>query len=367
MARSNSQAVEPAQQTAKVPILYQRFGERYGVAPAAVGNILKATAFKTKDAVPSDAQMCALLILADQFKLNPFTKEIFAFPDKQNGIVPVVGVDGWNRIAKSHPDYSHERYEVPPRDEWVKFDEDAQLCPEEFTVVIVKKDGTEMAPVTEYLDEVYRPAFVLNNGHKLKGPWQTHTKRMLRHKARIQAFREHFGFSGIYDEDEAQRIVDSQTYDIEVPAVEVVGVDGWAALRELADNLGYDHAERLLLANAETLGYVGEGVNMPVTIAQQLSAAMRESARQNEEEPDPQPEPQRRRGRPPKVKPEQLTRLKAAWDEVLAVGGRPMDDFAQVAGDRAELSELTAEEADGLLQRWETQVTGGDAGQQELS
>ncbi len=36
--------------------------------------------------------MAALMIVADQYGLNPFTREIFAFPDKQNGIVPVVGV-----------------------------------------------------------------------------------------------------------------------------------------------------------------------------------------------------------------------------------------------------------------------------------
>ena len=53
---------------------------------------LKATAFKGQ---VSDAQMAALLIVANQYGLNPWTKEIYAFPDKNNGIVPVVGVDGW--------------------------------------------------------------------------------------------------------------------------------------------------------------------------------------------------------------------------------------------------------------------------------
>jgi hypothetical protein len=52
---------------------------------------LKATAFKGQ---VSDAQMTALLIVANQYALNPWTKEIYAFPDKNNGIVPVVGVDG---------------------------------------------------------------------------------------------------------------------------------------------------------------------------------------------------------------------------------------------------------------------------------
>jgi len=58
--------------------------------------VLKATAFKGS---VSDAQMSALLIVAQQYGLNPWTKEIYAFPDQNNGIVPVVGVDrGWRRI-----------------------------------------------------------------------------------------------------------------------------------------------------------------------------------------------------------------------------------------------------------------------------
>lgn len=44
---------------------------------------LKATAFKGE---VSDAQMTALLVVANQYALNPWTKEIYAFPDKNNGI-----------------------------------------------------------------------------------------------------------------------------------------------------------------------------------------------------------------------------------------------------------------------------------------
>ncbi|WP_414836262.1 recombinase RecT, partial [Escherichia coli] len=41
------------------------------------------------------------------------------------------------------------------------------------------------------------------------GPWQSHPKRMLRHKAMIQCARLAFGFAGIYDKDEAERIVEN--------------------------------------------------------------------------------------------------------------------------------------------------------------
>jgi len=59
--------------------------------------------------------------------------------------------------------------------------------------------------VREYLDEVYQPPRGKDGGYD--GPWQSHTKRMLRHKTVIQGARLAFGFAGIYDEDEAHRIV----------------------------------------------------------------------------------------------------------------------------------------------------------------
>ena len=70
-----------------------KLAERVGmdsVDPQELITTLRQTAFKG-DA--SDAQFIALLIVANQYGLNPWTKEIYAFPDKQNGIVPVVGVD----------------------------------------------------------------------------------------------------------------------------------------------------------------------------------------------------------------------------------------------------------------------------------
>ena len=142
---------------------------------------LKATAFKGQ---VSDAQMTALLVVANQYALNPWTKEIYAFPDKNNGIVPVVGVDGWSRIINSHPQF-----------DGIEFEQDDASC----TCVIYRKDRNRPIKVTEYRDECARGT----------GPWQSHPKRMLRHKAMIQCARLAFGYGGIYDQDEAERIVEA--------------------------------------------------------------------------------------------------------------------------------------------------------------
>ena len=173
--------------------------------PQELVQTLKATAFKGN---ATDAQFNALMIVSTQYGLNPFTKEIYAFPDKQNGIVPVVGVDGWSRIINNHPQFDGMEFKYSEETttpagsntkahEWVE-------C------VIYRKDRSHPIVAREYLDEVYRPPFKGKFG-EVNGPWQSHTKRMHRHKAMIQAARLAFGFGGIYDEDEAQRIQTPET------------------------------------------------------------------------------------------------------------------------------------------------------------
>jgi len=151
---------------------------------------LKATAFKGQ---VSDAQMTALMVVANQYGLNPWTKEIYAFPDRNNGIVPVVGVDGWSRIINTHEQF-----------DGMDFEQDAESC----TCVIYRKDRGHPIKVTEYMAECRRAG---------QGPWASHPRRMLRHKAMIQCARIAFGYGGIYDQDEAERIVertDTQTGEI---------------------------------------------------------------------------------------------------------------------------------------------------------
>ncbi len=150
---------------------------------------LKATAFNVK---VSDAQMTALLIVANQYGLNPWTKEIYAFPDKNNGIVPVVGVDGWARIINGNAQF-----------DGMEFEQDDDKC----TCKIYRKDRGRPTSVTEYMKECKRPGI---------GPWASHPMRMLRHKAMIQCARLSFGFGGIYDQDEAERIVEKDMGNAEV-------------------------------------------------------------------------------------------------------------------------------------------------------
>jgi phage recombination protein Bet len=197
----------------KTSSLRDRIAERYGIESGEVFSILKATAFKVKDGEASDAQLTALLIVADQYKLNPFTREIFAFPDKQNGIIPVVSVDGWTRIINEHPAF--DGLEFTYSDAMVSGYVGLKKTLHDWTeCVIYRKDRSHPIIVREYAEECYREPFTgrsqFNNKetYTIDGPWQSHPRRMLRHKAQIQCARIAFGFAGIYDQDEAERMID---------------------------------------------------------------------------------------------------------------------------------------------------------------
>ena len=163
--------------------LTQNMAQRFELDSSNAGDLmatLKNTAFKGQ---VSDAQMTALMLVAQQYGLNPWTREIYAFPDRQNGIVPVVGVDGWARIINENPQF-----------DGMDFQQDDESC----TCIIYRKDRNHPIKVTEWMSECKRNA----------GPWQSHPKRMLRHKALIQCARLAFGFVGIYDQDEAEGIIE---------------------------------------------------------------------------------------------------------------------------------------------------------------
>lgn len=181
--------------------------------PQELVQTLKATAFKGN---ATDAQFNALMIVSSQYGLNPFTKEIHAFPDKNNGITPVVGVDGWSRIINNHPQF-----------DGMEFESDSESC----TCKIYRKDRSHPTTVTEYMIECKRDT----------KPWKDLPRRMLRHKAMIQAARLAFGFSGIYDEDEAQRI---QTLESPKESKASPELDSLISDGEAAANKGLDEYKK---------------------------------------------------------------------------------------------------------------------------
>jgi phage recombination protein Bet len=171
-----------------------RVAARFNVDPTKMLTTLKQTAFRSKDRdgkwiEVTDEQMMALLVIADEYSLNPWLKEIYAFPDKSGGIVPVIGVDGWIRMINTHPQFAAMELRLPE-------DLADDVIPNWMECVIWRKDREKPTIVREYYAEVKRST----------DPWRDMPRRMLRHKTIIQCGRVAFGFSGVFDPDEAERI-----------------------------------------------------------------------------------------------------------------------------------------------------------------
>ncbi len=143
---------------------------------------LKATAFKVKEGEVTDEQMMALLIVADQYGLNPFIREIFAYPDKQNGIVPVVSVDGWSRIINQHPDM--DGLEFIEDKIWINDWAGAKPCPAYIECVIYRKGRTHPVRIKEFLDEVYSTAF---SGHQKQSALYAERPLAIAHQTDVAA------------------------------------------------------------------------------------------------------------------------------------------------------------------------------------
>lgn len=215
--------VQPSQQQS----VLTRMAQTYGIEPQKMLGTLKATAFKGD---VSNEQMMALLVVAEQYRLNPWTKEIYAFPDRNHGIIPVVGVDGWSRIINSHPQFDGMDFVEGPLNQ--------KQVPEYIECRMYRKDRSHAVAVKEFFSEVARDV----------GPWKSHPRRMLRHKAMIQCARLAFGFVGIYEEDEAQQIIDVTPSKID-PRGDLTDVDyalrdsHVEAIKALVDELGADEAK----------------------------------------------------------------------------------------------------------------------------
>lgn len=176
-----------------IATLTGKLAQRFGMTDdAELVSTLKQTAFKTSETV-SDAQLTALLIIANEYGLNPWTKEIYAYPDKYKGIVPVVGVDGWIRIVNEHQQFDGMEFVATP---------------DEVTCTIYRKDRSRPTVITEYMKECARGT----------DPWRQMPRRMLRHKALMQCARVAFGFA-LYDDEEGQAaaggtVIDAATGEI---------------------------------------------------------------------------------------------------------------------------------------------------------
>lgn len=166
--------------------LIATMASKFNMDPKAFEQTVRSTVMPSQH---TNEQFAALMMVAKEYDLNPLTKEIYAFPAKGGGIVPVVSIDGWVNLVNSHPAADGFEFEFEHSEDG----KELISC----TCRMYRKDRGRPVTVTEYLSECVRSS----------EPWKM-KHRMLRHKAMIQAARYAFGFSGIYDEDEGRKIAE---------------------------------------------------------------------------------------------------------------------------------------------------------------
>ncbi len=195
----NAPTKSTAVATAQPKSVLLDMASRYGMEPAAFEATVRATCMRPdkNNRIPTREEFAAFLLVAREYRLNPITKEIHAFVGKGGGVVPIVSIDGWANLINSHGQLDGIQFDM-------HHDEAGKLVA--CTCRIFRKDRKHPVEVTEYLEECYRATDAWKMVH-----------RMLRHKTLIQCARYAFGFSGIYDEDEGERIVEAQRASAPTP------------------------------------------------------------------------------------------------------------------------------------------------------
>lgn len=171
--------------------LLSRMADERGIDANEFYKALCATVMPT---AAKQEDIVVFLMLCERYGFDPFAKHVYAFPGKGGGIQLVVSVDGWVSVANNHPQFDGMEYADNVLD-------DGKL--DSVTCVIHRKDRSYPITCTEYMEEC----------QKASEPWKQWPRRMLRHKATIQAIRMAFGISGVVDEDEYDRMQSCRTVD----------------------------------------------------------------------------------------------------------------------------------------------------------
>lgn len=172
--------------------LIARLAGKFGVEPNRLLKCLTTQVFKQADGrQPSNEELMVLLLVCENFGLNPFSREIYAFRGKSGDIVPVVSLDGWAKIVRSQKDFNGVSFRFS--ETAVKVAGCSQELPEFVECAMRLKGVDDPIVIQEFMIECFNE----------KSPvWRKWPRRMLRTRAFIQCARLAFSLTGLYDEGE---------------------------------------------------------------------------------------------------------------------------------------------------------------------
>lgn len=189
---SQSRAIAAREAEGRPRNALEAMAAKLEISPANLKKTLLNTVFSE---CKNDEQFMALIVVSNAYGLNPLLKEIYAFPAKGGGIVPMVSIDGWIRLMNEHPAFDGIEFE---------YTLDSKGATVAIEAIIYRSDRTHPVKVMEFMEECKGTT----------GPWQKSPRRMLRHRALIQGVRIAFGFSGIVAEGD-EEVVDAQYREVQ--------------------------------------------------------------------------------------------------------------------------------------------------------
>ena len=318
-------SAEPAKTRRPAGIL-AKLAARYDMDSRALQQTLVSTVFPGGQG--SMEQVAALAIVAWEYELNPLLKQIYAFPEKGGGIIPIISVDGWYAIANRQPEFNGIQFEIT---------EDSEGRPISCTATVWRKDRDHPVCITEYVSECRRNT----------GPWNQQPRRMIRHRAAIQAFRVAFGISAI-DPDEAGRIPEYELQDVSNSPAKVHDV----TLEDAKGRLGKAMKEEEKRAQK------------PAATVQQADSGGLDVEMGWGIVPEPAPAPSTMPSEPftPPVEPQRKRRSRAVKDQRMEFSALVADKTVDTAlispflpeeGDTAEqaFAHMWSDDAEGILHR----------------
>lgn len=175
---------------AKTQSLVARLATKFGVEPGRLLKCLTCQVFKQSDGVvPTSEEMMVLLLVCENYGLNPFNREIFAFRGKGGDIIPIVSLDGWARIVRSQKDFDGMSFSFSSTT--VKVAGYPGELPEYIECSMRLKGIDSPVVIQEFTVECFNANSPV---------WRKWPRRMLRTRSFIQCARLAFSLTGIYDE-----------------------------------------------------------------------------------------------------------------------------------------------------------------------
>lgn len=164
--------------------LVEGLAEKYGIDKQAFIDTVKATVFKGA----TNAQLYTFFAVCREHNFNPFTKMVWAYPDKSGGVQTMISYSGWIQLANNHPQFDGEETTFVIDNQTQK--------PISATCIVWRKDRTHPTIVTVYFTEWYKGS---------NPNWVDRPIHMLGIRAYIQAVRKAFGlhqfeYEGEYNE-----------------------------------------------------------------------------------------------------------------------------------------------------------------------